>query len=149
LSAVPAEVDLSSATELVASEGGYVLAADAARDNPTGRGPHLTIWQISTDGRFTEVFDQASWQVISLASDGPAVVMTGYIYDGGYTELQHPIALVSLDQGATFSLSAGWPDLEAATCIGPVAIHDLVAIAGSACSQTPAPEVLVARLSQP
>jgi hypothetical protein len=143
-------VDLSSVVEFVASGDGYVLAADThdARGAPNGRGPHLTIWQVSRDGAFTEVFDRVGWQVESLASDGAAVVMVGEDYNES-DALRDALALVSTDGGATFAISAGWPGMAATKCLGPLAIHGHTAVAGSECGIEGAPEILVADLPKP
>lgn len=147
LGPVPADVDLSSVVEFVASGDGYVLAADTGdtRGGLNGRGPRLTIWQVSRDGVFTEVFDRAGWQVISLASDGAAVVIVGEDYNE-HDELRNALALVSTDAGETFTVSAGWPGMAASKCLGPVTIHHHTAVASGACGVRTAPEILVAQL---
>jgi hypothetical protein len=132
--------------ELVASGNGYVLAGDTGvtRGTPDGRGPRLTIWQVSSDGAFTEVFDRPGWQLNSLAARGATVITAGQEYRASQAD-QRALALVSSDGGATFAISAGWPALAESSCFGPVAIHARTAVAAIGCHDGQ-PEVVVAEL---
>jgi hypothetical protein len=150
LGPVPPGVDLYSSVEMVSSGDGFVLAADTGQTirTPGVAGPHLSVWRVAIDGSFRTVFDHAGWQLMSLAADGPVVVASAHDYSP-YPELERAFALTSTDGGATFDLSAGWPGMDTATCIGPVAVHDGSAVASGACGIRKAPEIIVANLQQP
>jgi hypothetical protein len=144
---LPPDVNLYSAVQLQATDDGYVLAADTAesRGAVRGAGPHLTIWRVSLDGTFTEVFDRTGWQLLGLAARGSTVLMTGHDYSP-FVQGQHALALVSRDAGASFELSAGWPAMTAGRCLGGVAFHGRTVIASAACGVRSAPEILVGDL---
>jgi hypothetical protein len=152
LGPLPADVDPYALGALVGTPDGHVFAADTAeaRDEPYDGHTRLTVWRVSADGVFTEVFEQRDWEVHWLLATGNSVVGIGYDYDPTSDASRRPLALVSTDSERTFTLSAGWPALEDLGCIGQVAMSDrTILVTRNECGIENPPELILAKLPQP
>jgi hypothetical protein len=140
---VPPEVDLDGYWLVAPTADGYVLAADTGDQSPSGY--DMTVWRVSPDGAFSRVLEQADRQLSGLAAQGQTVVVLSDEFHAADPRTG-ATALVSSDGGATFDVSAGWPDMAATDCLHSVVIRERVAVAGGGCEVQDGPSLYVADL---
>lgn len=141
---LPVDMDPDGPHQLVRTTDGYVLMGDTGYARGTTTGPHMTLWTIDGEGAATEVFDREGWGPGDVASVASTVVVVGYEFSE-HDELARPLALVSVDGGSTYELSAGWPGMVGGR-FSSVAIADGAVVAGMYAPTAETRQVFAAKL---